>query len=63
MPGLYSTTGFDVLGVLSRVVGRANQRTVLGPVDFSCSFLVVVSETFYNASGEKGKKVPKCGRN
>ena len=46
MPGLYSTTGFDVLGVLSRVVGRANPRTVLGPVDFSCSFLVVVSRAW-----------------
>lgn len=42
MPGLYSSTGFDVLGVLSRVVTRQNPRTVLGPVDFSCSFLVVV---------------------
>lgn len=42
MPGLYSTSGFDVLGVLSRVASRANPRTTLGPVDFSCSFLVVV---------------------
>jgi hypothetical protein len=42
MPGLYSSTGFDVLGVLSRVVTRQNPRTILGPVDFSCSFLVVV---------------------
>jgi hypothetical protein len=41
-PGLYSTTGFDMLGVLSRVAARKDPKTVLGPVDFSCSFLVVV---------------------
>ncbi|KAL7413699.1 PAS domain-containing protein [Mrakia frigida] len=68
MPGLYSTTGFDVLGVLSRVVGRANPRTVLGPVDFSCSFLVVdirkfdcpivyASPTFSNLTGYEGKDI------
>jgi len=41
-PGLYSTTGFDMVGVLSRVAGRKDPKTVLGPVDLSCSFLVVV---------------------
>ena len=41
-PGLYSTTGFDMVGVLARVAGRKDPKTVLGPVDLSCSFLVVV---------------------
>ncbi|WVO15097.1 hypothetical protein L204_102741 [Cryptococcus depauperatus] len=40
-PGLYSMTGFDMLGVLGRVAARKNPSTVLGPVDMSCSFLVV----------------------
>ena len=42
-PGLYSTTGFDMVGVLGRVAARKDPKTVLGPVDLSCSFLVVVS--------------------
>lgn len=42
-PGLYSTTGFDMVGVLSRVAARKDPKTVLGPVDLSCSFAVVVS--------------------
>lgn len=42
-PGLYSTTGFDMVGVLSRVAARKDPKTVLGPVDLSCSFVVVVS--------------------
>lgn len=41
-PGLYSTTGFDIVGVLGRVAARKDPKTVLGPVDLSCSFLVVV---------------------
>ncbi|KAK8864541.1 hypothetical protein IAR55_001791 [Kwoniella newhampshirensis] len=40
-PGLYSTTGFDMVGVLARVAARKDPSTVLGPVDLSCSFLVV----------------------
>jgi hypothetical protein len=43
-PGLYSTTGFDMVGVLSRVANRKDPKTVLGPVDLSCSFVVVVSD-------------------
>lgn len=42
-PGLYSTTGFDMVGVLARVANRKDPKTVLGPVDLSCSFAVVVS--------------------
>ena len=41
-PGLYSTTGFDMVGVLARVANRKDPKTVLGPVDLSCSFAVVV---------------------
>ncbi|WVQ82107.1 hypothetical protein IAT38_004235 [Cryptococcus sp. DSM 104549] len=40
-PGLYSTTGFDMLGVLGRVAARKDPSAVLGPVDLSCSFVVV----------------------
>lgn len=43
-PGLYSTTGFDMVGVLARVANRKDPKTVLGPIDLSCSFVVVVSE-------------------
>ncbi|KZT62456.1 hypothetical protein CALCODRAFT_479059 [Calocera cornea HHB12733] len=39
--GLYSSTGFDILAILSRVVNRPNPIINLGPVDFSCSFTVV----------------------
>lgn len=45
-PGLYSTTGFDMLGILARVAARKNPSMVIGPVDMSCSFLVVVSFFF-----------------
>lgn len=38
---MYSSTGFDVLGLLSRVVMRKHKRIDLGPVDMSCSFVVV----------------------
>lgn len=42
MPGLYSTTGFDMVSVLSKVAARRDPKSVLGPVDCSCSFVVVV---------------------
>lgn len=41
LPGLYSSSGFDMLGVLARVVARPNPQINVGPVDTSCSFLVV----------------------
>ncbi|KAJ9119937.1 hypothetical protein QFC24_005420 [Naganishia onofrii] len=41
MPGLYSATGFDMISVLSRVAARRDPKSVLGPVDCSCSFTVV----------------------
>ncbi|CAG8464660.1 8443_t:CDS:2 [Paraglomus occultum] len=40
-PGLYSSTGFDMLGILARVANRPNPQINIGPVDMSCSFLVV----------------------
>lgn len=42
MPGLYSTSGFDLVSVLSKVAARKDPKTVLGPVDCSCSFVVAV---------------------
>lgn len=45
-PGLYSTTGFDMVGVLARVAARKDPKTVLGPVDLSCSFAVIVSSSY-----------------
>lgn len=44
MPGLYSTTGFDMVSVLSKVAARRDPKSVLGPVDCSCSLVVVVSQ-------------------
>ncbi|KAF8627534.1 hypothetical protein AX15_004382, partial [Amanita polypyramis BW_CC] len=38
---VYSATGFDVLSILARVATRPNPRVVLGPVDLTCSFVVV----------------------
>jgi hypothetical protein len=47
-PGLYSTTGFDMVGVLARVGNRKDPKTVLGPIDLSCSFVVVVSRRCFS---------------
>ncbi|OZJ03921.1 hypothetical protein BZG36_03618, partial [Bifiguratus adelaidae] len=41
LSGLYSTTGFDIIGILARVVSRPNPQINIGPIDMSCSFLVV----------------------
>ncbi|KAG9313649.1 hypothetical protein JVU11DRAFT_5981 [Chiua virens] len=38
---VYSASGFDVLSILSRVVNRSNPTVQLGPVDLSCSFVIV----------------------
>lgn len=38
--GLYSSSGFDLVGVLARVVLRPDPELVLGPIDLSCSFVV-----------------------
>ncbi|KAJ1018984.1 hypothetical protein NDA16_004787 [Ustilago loliicola] len=58
----YSTSGVDVLGILSRAITRPNPSIALGPVDLSCSFaisdarhpeqpLVYASETFCHLTG------------
>ncbi|KAF8314437.1 hypothetical protein DL93DRAFT_2032722, partial [Clavulina sp. PMI_390] len=39
-PQLFSTTGFDIVGILARVAKRPNPTVFIGPVDFSCAFLV-----------------------
>lgn len=36
----YSSTGFDILAVLSRVHSRSNQQINIGAVDLSCAFVV-----------------------
>jgi PAS domain S-box-containing protein len=51
MPGLYSTTGFDIVSVLAKVANRKDPKTVLGPVDCSCSFVVSVSFRLSRSSG------------
>lgn len=72
LPGLYSTSGFDMLGVLARVVARPCPQINIGPVDTSCSFLVVdarrydmpivfASETFSRLTGYTNSEI--IGRN
>ncbi|KAG8763814.1 blue light receptor [Ceratobasidium sp. 423] len=72
MPGLYSTSGFDMLGVLARVASRPNPKIVLGPVDLTCSFVVVdvkrydhpivyASPTFHRLTGYEQSEI--IGRN
>ncbi|KAG6818674.1 hypothetical protein H0H93_002899, partial [Arthromyces matolae] len=38
---VYSASGFDILSILSRVASRPNPTVLLGPVDMTCSFVVV----------------------
>lgn len=40
----YSSTGFDMLGVLMRVATRANPQIDIGSVDLSCAFVVCDAE-------------------
>ncbi|KAJ5710768.1 White collar 1 protein [Penicillium malachiteum] len=60
--GIYSSSGFDVLGVLSRVAARPNPKINIGAVDLSCAFvlcdiwqddhpIVYVSEAFERLTG------------
>ncbi|KAJ5692114.1 White collar 1 protein [Penicillium macrosclerotiorum] len=60
--GIYSSSGFDVLGVLSRVAMRPNPKINIGAVDLSCAFvlcditrkdhpIVYVSEAFERLTG------------
>jgi PAS domain-containing protein len=38
---IYSASGFDMLDILARVATRPQPKVALGPVDLTCSFLVV----------------------
>lgn len=55
--GLYSSSGFDAMALIAKVITRANPVIQLGPIDTSCSFaisdarkpdqpIVYVSDTF-----------------
>src|SRR6266542_2636808 len=46
----YSASGFDLLGILARVATRPNPRVVLGPVDLTCSFVIVDTQRFNHLS-------------
>ncbi|GAA6005423.1 hypothetical protein JCM11491_003637 [Sporobolomyces phaffii] len=70
--GLYSTSGFDLLGVLARVAARPNPQIQIGPVDSSCAFAVVdarrwdqplvfASDTFVKMTGYTNEEI--VGRN
>ncbi|BGO94041.1 hypothetical protein NBRC10512_003673 [Rhodotorula toruloides] len=43
---IYSTSGFDLIGILARVVNRKNPTIEIGAVDMSCSFVVVDAKKF-----------------
>ena len=43
---VYSASGFDLLSILARVATRPNPKVVLGPVDLTCSFVVVDTRRF-----------------
>ena len=38
---VYSTSGFDVTSILARVATHSHPKVILGPVDLTCSFVVV----------------------
>ncbi|KAK4047820.1 hypothetical protein OIV83_005163 [Microbotryomycetes sp. JL201] len=70
--GLYSSSGFDMLGVLARVAARPNPQLQIGAVDTSCAFLVVdarkwdqpivfASDTFTRMTGYRSDEI--IGRN
>ncbi|GAA5821518.1 hypothetical protein JCM3770_001059 [Rhodotorula araucariae] len=69
---IYSTSGFDLVGVLARVVNRKSPTIEIGAVDMSCSFVVVdarkfdqpiiyASETFSRLTGYANEEI--VGRN
>jgi len=71
-PGLYSTSGFDLIAVLSKVAARPNAQIDVGPVDMSCALLIVearkhdfpilyASKPFENLTGYTEKEI--LGRN
>ena len=69
---VYSTSGFDILSLLARIATRPNPKITLGPVDMTCSFVVVdvrrydhpivyCSETFCKLTGYSEDEI--LGRN
>ncbi|KAJ2920084.1 hypothetical protein MD484_g308, partial [Candolleomyces efflorescens] len=71
-PVYYSATGFDILSILARVFNRPYPRVHLGPVDLTCSFVVVdvrrhdnpivyCSPTFCKLTGYEEREI--LGRN
>ncbi|KAK9764415.1 hypothetical protein K7432_008091 [Basidiobolus ranarum] len=67
-PGLYSNSGFDMIGILGRISNRSNPQIDIGPVDMSCAFLVVdacrfdfpivyASSSFEKLSGYKSTEI------
>jgi hypothetical protein len=48
LAGIYSQSGFDLLGILSRIVNRPSQTIAIGNVDFSCSFTVTDPRQYDN---------------
>ncbi|ORY05666.1 hypothetical protein K493DRAFT_274936 [Basidiobolus meristosporus CBS 931.73] len=45
-PGLYSSSGFDMITVLSKVVTRPNPQIHIGPIDMGCAFIAVDARRF-----------------
>jgi len=65
---VYASSGFDLIGVLARVVGRKNPVINVGAIDMSCSFIVAdakapdtpsiyVSETFCKLTGYSREEI------
>ncbi|KAI8854746.1 hypothetical protein BC829DRAFT_353693, partial [Chytridium lagenaria] len=65
---IYSQSGFDLLGILVRVVNREKPVIAMGNVDFSCSFtvtdpklpgnpIVYASETFSRLTGYSNPEI------
>ncbi|KAI5480513.1 hypothetical protein MNV49_000666 [Pseudohyphozyma bogoriensis] len=46
--GLYSSSGMDIMSILSKVVTRPNPEIQIGPVDMACAFLVTDARKFDN---------------
>ncbi|KAK4056785.1 hypothetical protein OIO90_002034 [Microbotryomycetes sp. JL221] len=70
--GAYSSTGFDMVSILAKVASRPNAQLSLGPIDLSCSFVVVdakkwdqpivfASDTFSRLTGYSNAEI--IGRN
>ncbi|KAL4882356.1 PAS domain-containing protein [Aspergillus karnatakaensis] len=71
-PNIYSSSGFDMMGILAQVVSRPDPKINLGPVDLSCAFvlcdlsledhpIVYVSDAFERLTGYNDKDI--VGRN